>query len=255
MTTHLCAYKDTLATNVENEMACVKDDVLTRTATNRFMIPSELPNVYYKAALSANLTKARIYTPSLEVKRTVPYVIPHVRGEIYFTPTLFAVDKCEPMIPLVPTEELSFYATADAAVAAYGLVSLAPATLPPVPTGEIRLVRCTSATTLVANEWTSCKLTPDVSLEAGDYALIGMLPISANAIAARVIISGQVWRPGVPALKGDEKDVKECDPLFLTAVQRYLMGSFTHLTLPEVQFLSSAADTEEIVYLWIIKTG
>ena len=255
MTTHLCAYKDTLATNVEKEMACVKDDVLTRTAANRFMIPAEVPNVYYKAALSTMLTKARVYTPSLEVRRTVPYVIPHIRGEIKFTPSLFAVDKVEPPIALVPTEELSFYATADGDVDAYGLVSLMPAALPPVPAGDVRIVRSTSATTLTANEWTSCKLTPDVTLEAGTYTLIGMLGISANAIAIRAIISGQVWRPGTPAFAGAEKDVLECASDFLSEVQRYAMGSFTHLTLPEVQFLSSAADTSEVVYLYLVKTA
>ena len=119
-------------------------------------------------------------------------------------------------------------------------------------------MRCRSSTTLTAREWTSCKITPDVSLEVGTYTLVGMLANSATAIAARAIISGQVWRPGVPALAGDERVVKNCDPLYLSGVQRYAMGSFTHLTIPEIQFLANAADSgtdAQRVYLYLVKTA
>jgi hypothetical protein len=33
------------------------------------------------------------------------------------------------------------------------------------------------------------------------------------------------------------------------------MGSFPHTDLPQVQFLSSAADTSEVVYLYLVKTA
>jgi len=255
MATHLAAYTATVETDVETELSAVKDDVLTRTAAERFMVPADLNNVYWKAALGVNLEKARIYTPTLEMRRTVPYVVPHVRGAIKFGPDKFRVDICEPPISLTATEELSFYGTSGAAERIYGLVSLAPDTLPPAPAGEVRVVRCTGNTTLVPNEWTSVKITPDVALEPGTYVLVGMLPISANAIAARAIITGQVWRPGVPAIAGDEATALGCNRNFLKAVQNYAMGTFTHINIPEVQFLSSAADTSEVVYLYLVKTG
>jgi hypothetical protein len=236
-------------------MDAIKDDVLTRTATERFLVPAGMENVHWKAALSTNLTKARIQTPSLEVRRTKPYVIPQVSDAVSFPLDRFCVDKPYRPISLVPTEEISLYAQTSANVRAYGLVSLGPATLPAAPAGDIRVVRCTGSTTLTANEWTSVKVTPDVSLEAGSYALIGFLPISTGCIAARAIITGQNWRPGVPGVAETEAAAKKLTPEYLKEVQGYLMGSFTHMTLPEFQFLSSSADSSEVVYLWIVKTG
>jgi len=216
------------------------------------MVPSEVPVVHWMSALSTNLTSGRIKTPSLEVRRTVPYVIPHVHNANRF-PANFRVCKPATPIALVPTEEISFYAETAANVRAYGLVCLGPTTLPAVPAGDYRIVRCTGTTTLVANEWTSVKLTPDVALEAGDYALVGLNAISANAIAARAIITGVTYRPGVPALAGTEREVLNHSPDYLREVQLYDMGRFTHITLPEIQFLSSAADTSQVVYLHLIK--
>jgi len=180
-----------------------------------------------------------------------------VKGAVKFP--LGYVPICKPTTPvaLTPTEEISVYAiqTGAAAERVYTLALLGSPTIEPAPAGDIRVVRCTSATTLTANEWTSCKLTPDVALEAGTYALVGMVPISANAIAARAIITGQVYRPGVPALAGAEADVKVHSKEWFEFFGGYLFGTFTHLTIPEIQFLSSAADTSEVVYLYIIKTA
>jgi len=255
MVTHLCAWSEVLATDTETEMDAVKDDILTRTANERFLVPAEVSNVIWKAALSTNLTKGRIYTPSLEVKRTIPYVIPHVHNDDIFPVDRVCVDKELRPLPLVPTEEISFYAETTANVRAYGLVSLGPPTLPPAPAGDIRVVRATGTTTLTANEWTSVKIIPDVALEAGTYALIGFIPISTNLIACRAIISGQVWRPGVPGLAGAERVVKNFERFYFTELQNYNMGSFTHMTIPEFQFLSSAADTSQVIYLYIVKTA
>lgn len=255
MTTHLCAYTQVLETDKETEVDVIKDDVLTQSGTKRFYVPAELSFVRWKAALSTALKKARIYTPSLEVRRTVPYVIPQVSDAITFPLHYFAVEKCEPPISLAPTEELSFYAETSAATRVYGLVSLGPETLPPVPSGPIRLVRCTGSTTLVPNQWTTVPVTPDVSLEVGTYTLIAFLPISANCVAARALIHGQVWRPGVPGIAAEDDVAKSLEPAYLRDVQYYAMGTFNHINLPSFQFLSSAADTSEVVYMWLVKTA
>jgi hypothetical protein len=98
-------------------------------------------------------------------------------------------------------------------------------------------------------------LTPDVSLEVGTYALVGFLPISAGCIAARAIITGQVNRPGVPGVAGTESAALKLEPSYLTEIQGYLMGTFSHINLPVIQFLSSSADTSEVVYLYLVKTA
>jgi hypothetical protein len=244
-----------LNTDTLTEVSVVKDDVLTQSGTARFYVPADVNNVVWKAALSTSLTKAYIKTPSLEVRRTVPYIIPQVSDAVSFPLNIFAVDKPLSPISLVPTEELSLYAQTAANVRAYGLVSLGPATLPAAPTGDIRVVRCEGNTTLTANQWTSVPITPDVSLEAGTYALVGFIPISTGCIAARAIITGQVWRPGVPGLAGSESAVKKLEPAYIRELQNYLMGTFSHINIPVIQFLSSSSDTSEVVYLYLIKTA
>jgi hypothetical protein len=255
MATHLCAYTGVLPTNTLSELNVVKDDVLTQSGNTRFYIPPDRNNVIAAAALSTNLTTAYLKSPSLEVRRTRPYVIPSVVDSISFPLDRFCVHKPSRPISLSPTEELSFMAQTGANVRVYGLVWLGPATLPPAPAGDIRVVRCTGNTTLVPNEWTSVPLTPDVSLEVGTYALVGFLPISAGCIAARAIITGQVNRPGVPGVAGTESAALKLEPSYLTEIQGYLMGTFTHINLPVIQFLSSSADTSEVVYLYLVKTA
>jgi hypothetical protein len=255
MATHLCAWSDVVPTDTETELSAITDDVLSIVGGKRFAVRTGLEYVHYAAALSTNLTKARLNSPSLEVRRTQFWIIPQVSDALKFPLSPYTVLK--PPVPqsLAAGEHLSALGTASANVRVVVLAGLGPATLPPVPAGERIIVRCTSNTTLRPFEWTTCSLTPDISLPVGTYTLVGMLPISANAIAARAIILGQVNRPGVPALAGDEAAVKKCDPLWLTAVQQYAMGSFPHTDLPQVQFLSSAADTSEVVYLYLVKTA
>jgi len=255
MVTHLCAWSQVVPTDAETELDAITDDVLSIVGGKRFAVRAGMDHVHFTAALSTNLVSARLNSPSLEMRRTRAYVIPQVSDAIKFPLSPYAV--CKPPVPLTLAvgEHLSGLGTASANVRIYMLASLGPATLPPVPAGERIVVRCTSNTPLRPNEWTTCNLTPDVSLAVGTYTLIGMLPISANAIAARAIVLGQVNRPGVPALAGTEAAVKKCDPLWLTAVQQYPMGSFPHTDLPQVQFLSSAADTSEVVYLYLVKTA
>jgi hypothetical protein len=66
---------------------------------------------------------------------------------------------------------------------------------------------------------------------------------------------GGTYRPGFPGLAGTEAVAADFDfanlaPFFGTA-----LGSFTHITLPQFQFLASAADTVEVVYAYVVKTG
>ncbi|MEM1726577.1 MAG: hypothetical protein QXH85_05615 [Candidatus Bathyarchaeia archaeon] len=258
MATHLFAfYKSSGATSFE-EINVVKDDVLTRTSDTRFMVPVGLHNILFGVALGPNLVDAKLYTPSLETKKHVARIIPRYRGGN----TLPLIGNYayipEPPLRLVDTEELSFLAYQDAATPPsdiIGVFAFAPDTLPAVPAGEPITVRCASSTTLTAYQWTTVKVVPEVQLEAGTYALIDFLPISANCIAARVIIPGQVWRPGVLGFAGDEKTALSHARARYLPIPKYEMGRFSHLAIPEFQFLSAAADTSEVVYMKVVKVA
>jgi len=100
----------------------------------------------------------------------------------------------------------------------------------------------------------------DNSLEPGQYTLIGFVPISASLVAARAVITGQVYRPGVIGLAGTEQAASDfdnnafnADPI--TSLIYYDMGSFNHLNFPQFEFLANAADVSETVYLYVVRTG
>jgi len=81
---------------------------------------------------------------------------------------------------------------------------------------------------------------------------LGFIPISANCIAARVLIPGQVERPaclGIKAANDRNLEINE----FREKYFFQNMGTFTHIAIPEFQFLASAADTSQIVYMFVRK--
>jgi hypothetical protein len=257
MPAHLCAFTASISPNTETELSVVQDDVLSRSGDTRFFVPADVNNIHWAAALSANLLRAKIEAPSLITRRITLDIIPHVRGAIKFPLSYRPIAIQSPPVTLTPTEAISVKAIqgGTAAERVYALIQLGSPTIEAAPAGDVKRVRAISATTLKANEWTTCPLTLETELEAGTYALVGMIPISANAIAARAIIRGQVYRPGVPALAGSEADVKTFEANYMQLFSGYLFGTFTHTELPQIQFLSSAADTSEVVYLYVVKTG
>lgn len=257
MVTHLCAYLVSDYGKTGVELPVVKDDVLTQTGTGRFLVPTGMNNVHFAYAAGANLTEAYLKSPSLEVRRHVARIIPGNYGSLTLDTNKIPVFKPLRPLALSADEELSVIASYGGTAAAYNLalVALGPPTLPPVPAGEIRMVKATSNTTLTAGAWTTCTMTLEKALEVGTYALVGFIPISANALAARAIITGQVYRPGVPAIAGSEPGARVLSDKYLKDLQFYEMGRFTHLTIPQFQFLASAADTSETVYMFIVKVA
>jgi hypothetical protein len=257
MASHLVAYQQSIDAPTLTAINTVVDDVLTRTGSTRYLVPAEYNFVRWAAALGPNLTRAILVAPSFEVRRIRADIVPHRRGASTFSLGGFEIFQPPVPLELTPTEEMEAQVTEDAAGASqvYVLVNLGPAEQPAVPAGDIRPIRLTGSTTLTANAWTTVTMTPELSLEPGTYSLVAFLPISANCIAARALFVGQTWRPGVPGFAGTEAAARDFDWSNMQVAQFYEMGSFTHLTIPQFQFLSSAADTSETVLAWVVKTG
>lgn len=256
MTTHLAAWFESVAAPADAEINAVADDVLNQPSAERFTVPFEYNNVHWAAALSAEITRARLVTPSLEIRRTRPIIVPHNRA-VLPSATLVKVYKPVKPIELIPSEELSVrYTASGLAQNHYALALLGKKDLGALPSGDIRRVRCTGTTTLVASQWTSVTLTPDEQLEAGLYELVNMMAFSVTAIACRVIIQGQPYRAGVMAFNGASEQVAFDGAHNWEAINKpYPMGRFPHNLLPKVQFLSNAADAAETVLLDLIKVG
>jgi hypothetical protein len=252
---HLCAFYASIDSATPTELNTIVDDVLTRSGATRFSVPKDFNFIQWAAALGPNVTRAKLDTPTLGVQRQTLEIHPRQRGAVSFNldnPQIFLPPT---PIPLTPTEELSALAAEDAAGASavYVLVALGPANQPAVPGGQLRMIRATGATALTPNAWTTVAVTPEQSIEPGTYELIGFIAISANAIAARALITGQVWRPGLPALAGNEPAALDFNRHPLHDLMFEPMGTFDHQNFPQFQFLASAADAAETVYLYVVK--
>jgi hypothetical protein len=258
MANHLCAFYASVDSATLTAITTLVDDVLTRPATDRYQVPADCNAIHWAAALGPYVTRAQIVSPTLEVRRMSCDIVPIERGASAFTLTgpRIWVPKAE--VTLTPTENFQLFGSEDGsgATAIYGVIALkTPGALPAMPAGEIRVVRATASVTLTANAWTTLTPSFEKDLEPGTYALVGFIPSSAGCIAARAIITGQPYRPGVPGVSGSIPAGLAHDYKFYDQVMWYDMGHFTNITPPQFQFLSASADTSELIYLYVVKIG
>lgn len=257
MSTHLIGFAESITSAALINVNAVVDNILTHPQTDRVQVPPDFSSIFFGAALGSTIARAQIVAPSLEVKRASLEVIPLERGADVFTLDSLRIFMPPREILLKPSENLILQCANDAAGAdiVQGLISLkAPGPLPEMPPGDIIVAYATSATVLGVNTWTTCPLTLDKELDAGTYALVGFLPISATGIGARAHMVGQNYLPGVPVLPGAANTGRDFDMTTMKTVQFYNMGSFTNIAIPDIQFFASAADTDEYVILYLIKT-
>ncbi len=150
-------------------------------------------------------------------------------------------------------EQLEAWMANGAVVAARGIaaVLLADGPLAPVK-GDIRTVRCTSVTPVVADVWTLGVLNPQQQLPVGKYQVVGMSCVSpAEAGWARLIFTGSSWRPGCPI----RTDVNNPEIPEFRNGKMGVWGEFNSNTIPRLEVLSIAAVANPDVYLDLIKTG
>jgi hypothetical protein len=257
MAWHLAAWRQSIDSATLTELDVVPDDVLTRSGTKRFLVPSDYRFVQFAMATGPNVTDARIRTPSLGVRRMDLNIVPRRRGGESLTLAVLEIMRPPRPVMLTPTEEISAVAAEDGtgATVVNVLVALGAETLPPAPPGDVRVVRFLGSTTLTPGVWTTVTVTPEFSLEPGSYTLVGFLPISAGCIAARVLFVGGTYRPGYPGLAGTEAVALNFDFANLTPFFGVALGSFTHITIPQFQYLSTSADTVQVIYAYVVKTA
>jgi len=107
----------------------------------------------------------------------------------------------------------------------------------------------TASVAVPANAWTTCPLTYNVNLPHGVYEIQSITPISANGVAARLIVPGEYYRPGAPCLNsvGDRLPW----PFYDSNLGN--LGHFDTRAYPQIEWLSRAADTSQTVYMDLCK--
>ena len=245
----IVAYSENKASNGSLVyIAPVSDQHLT-TSGNDVLVPAFANKLAFVYGIAPNITEVQVTSPSLRENLLVDVSDLDV-GTEPATPT-----NIYSLLPkgreLVEGEGLRVkVADADGGTAQrktviVGLFDKIDA----LPDKEILTVKCTSNTTLTAYEWTLGKLTFTQQLEAGTYAIVGMKAISDGLIAARLVIPGSARRPGVVGCDS----VGDKIPDIFRMGKLGVWGTFEHTFPPQVEFLSSSADTSEIVYLDLIK--
>jgi len=122
----------------------------------------------------------------------------------------------------------------------------------PVTGAEVRRSRWTSTTAAVANTWTPVVCTPDDNLQPGQYAVIGLRPMSTTMVAARFVFqTDPLHRPG--ALGCDvAQDVQH--PMFRNG-ELGVWGTFPFTQLPVIEVLCTTTDATQEFEVDLVKIG
>lgn len=200
---HLAAYYQSVDPGATLTKISAVADQAIRTDGNDVVVPSSLANLVCEAALSAATgpSYGQVQSPSLRQLANQD-VDPIVNGVVFGNDPATQAHFGSPRM-LKGNESLNFAinATGGAAAANYGLVWLADGAMARI-NGNIFTVRATGAASLSAGSWVNTALTFDSTLPAGTYNVVGMRAQGANLVAARLVLVGQGYRPGVPAVNG-----------------------------------------------------
>ncbi len=203
------------------------------------------------ACMGATSTNVRLVSPSL--RRKAPHYIRNLNlGIVPGSPPLHDVDLGK-KVTLDMDEQLQVEALADPAAAEQGSVVafLANGDIQPID-GEIFTVRCTATLTPVAGVWNFATLTFIDVLPSGVYSVVGMNPVAAAMVAARLVGAGNVNRPGAPC--DQALNAVENTRIFRNGYLGNWMD-FDQTNPPNIEFLASSAPGASTfnVYLDLIK--
>lgn len=244
----VAAFRQSITSTALIAITAVNDPHLT-VAGNDVRVPIFATKLLAAYASGVDILQAQLNSPSL--RSFVPFdIAPTDRAALPASAKPLAENWDTPY-ELIVNEPLNALIanTAAGANLVNAIVWLGDAAITPI-TGEILTVRATSATALVAGAWTNCPLTFANVLPAGKYAVVGMRAESTTVLAARLVLPGFGHRPG--CLGNASSGIGATDKMF-----RYgnlgRWGEFVNTAPPTVDYLATAADAAEIVWLDIMQ--
>lgn len=231
MVFHLAGFYEVVPANqVDYEINTVADDVLSRSGDKRFVVPNDLNQLAF--AVKKGGDAVRLFTPSAEATRTKLYI---------FETDIAKGAVNERTINLVATEELSAYVTnSNPSNSVPVLVGVGFGVLEETPLDNAVTLKAYGTVNAQAGEWTTVKLTPELSLPAGQYTVVGAIPVIkglSDLALLRFIFPGQLWRPGTIVVPDENIEAIPKQKGYLVG-RGLVFGSFTHNTFPDVQVLT-----------------
>lgn len=245
---HTSAFSLSIAQATELDVTAVFDGTIT-VQNGHLLPPVDMP-IRYIAAMSVNLQRARIVTPTLRVPST-PYIRPIMRAVVPNDPQRFAMYLDNPLM-LKAMEEFQILAVQGGAAAEVvtAIVGLGVDNRP-APQGNIISMRGTSTTAAVANAWTQVNVTWQDTIPAGVYAVVGLEHQSTTGKGARLNILNQYWKPGCVSTPG----IGDFGNEIFRRGQLGEWGRFNANYLPVPEVLCNAADASHEFYLYFVRVA
>ena len=246
---HLCGWCASLdwASNTWTDLPALPDSALF-TSGNDLRVPRDMTHVEVLGAVhggtGSSLTQAKIESPYL--LRRNPYQVQPINDGLSWD-QLGGVMPIKPSLMLVAQESVRAYFNHPVSPASAQYVAvlmwLSDGNLPAVNNGEVMTVRLQAQATTAAVGWQAKTLTFSQEIPYGDYRVIGMRAHGAGLLAARLVLPGYTWRPGVPgSVQGQ------------LAAPSFRMGGmgevarFNSNQPPSVELLAAAGSTP---YIWL----
>lgn len=247
---HMAAMRDTEAGAVTlNPMTAVADPMFT-TANGGFIVPpgGQILAVY---GFGANLTDLQMSLPSLR-QIGLPSLWPFNIAAGPVSPLNGARFFDNPVL-VNPGDTFAINDTQSGAGTADAIIVAAFGQAPPRTAGQKYRLKFTATINGVDGSWANGALTPQQTLLAGVYSIVGMECYSVQTIAARLAIPGASWRPGCicQALLSNQPD-----PIFQSPLLGE-WGRFTSLNLPslDVYIQKGGATAAQTLLLDVIYLG
>jgi hypothetical protein len=248
---HLLGYYESVdQAGAAANIAAMNDPTIS-TSGDTVRVPKELAYLQGAACLSAatTLTSAYVKSPSLRTRNNFP-IGPLVNADDFpsIPPISWLADN---PIPLTGGEQMTFETTSDntGAVAIQGLVWLSDGSLQRRG-GEIFSFSFSTGITLAAGSWVNGAITLDQQLPNGMYSIVGLRAVGTNLQAARIVLPGGAWRPGVPAQSTAFEDGNQ----YFRNGMLGDWGTFDSDNLPSIDALGHT-DTSQEYIMDVVKIG
>ncbi len=223
------------------------DDGVYTKNENGFL-PQDDRDIIMAAAMEADLTNARIVSPSYR-QVTIPYIRPTIQSATPATNNRVASYLRNPLRAR-GLETLSVDVTSGTGGQALAGLWLRKQ-FAPAPQGMEYTLRGVSTTSSVALTWTSISVTWDDTLPSGSYAVTGLEIIGATTCFGRLNFNNSLDRPGCSGMP----NVAANAPSVFRHGELGQWGIFRSTAMPTVEILNTSAVSSYTVFMDIVRVA
>jgi hypothetical protein len=243
---HLLAFYANQAISATDAILNAVTDSYFSIQNNQFQVPVPLRILAGAYIGAAHTSRARVNTPSLRLKG-FPQIVPSNQGA-NFSSNPGVADWTEFPVMAAREENIEVDSTNASGAATDKQCAFLWVTSDNLDLNinypDIRWIRATATPTVIANGWSGgYALALQDVIQGGVYNILGMQCQAASAIAARLILQNQYYRPGC-LIKQNLYDV----PHRLFNGNMGIWGQFTTYVLPQIETfgLTAGADAVDV---------